>query len=336
MLNRKIISLAGAFALVLGMAQPVLAQDSPERTESDRASGTQRGERVLPGRIGGDRNERAQQRDRAPRGAARRQAARPAPAAEQQTPEAIRAAAQAQLTANGLTCELTEASNPGLIAEAQVYEAACANAPGYILIASTPPQSFNCLELAGTAAIARSRDPAADVGQQCVMPANLNGLAVIGGYAREAGVTCEIDEAVVIGKSDENMVYEVGCAGTDGSRLEREATGWVLTDCLQVVSTGQTCRFTTEAEQNATLKAKLTGTEAAACDVTQTRLMGQNANGRFFEVKCAAEGQGFITRLNNAGVTQQVYPCATAQRIGGGCTLTPAPAAAAATTGGRP
>jgi hypothetical protein len=53
-------------------------------------------------------------------------------------------------------------------------------------------------------------------------------------------------------------------------------------------------------------------------------------------VKCAAEGQGFITRLNNAGVTQQVYPCATAQRIGGGCTLTPAPAAAAATTGGRP
>jgi hypothetical protein len=59
--------------------------------------------------------------------------------------------------------------------------------------------------------------------------------------------------------------------------------------------------------------------------------MGQNANGRFYEAKCAAEGEGYIARINTEGVTQQIYPCATAQRIGGGCRFTPAPAAPAPT-----
>jgi hypothetical protein len=336
MLNKITASLAGAAVLVLGVAQPALAQHTApvtERTESDRASGTLRGERVLPGRIGGDRRSReGRQQEEAQRQRATRTQAQAQ--AQTQTPEQISAAAQAQLTAAGVTCQLTEAVNPGTISDAQVYEAACANASGYILIATTPTQAFSCIELAGTAAIARARDPNADVGQQCVLPANQNGLAVISGWAREAGVTCNINEAQAIGKSDaENMVYEVGCAGADGYWLEKAATGWDLKDCLQVISTGGSCRFTTAQEQADGLEAKLAGTPAAACDVTQARMMGSNANGKFYEVKCAAEGEGYIARINNQGVTQQTYPCATAQRIGGGCTLTAV--AAAAPTGGR-
>lgn len=319
MLHKKLIALlGGALAIAAASAQPTLAQDNPQ----DRPAGTPPPtEQVLPGRVGGDRNERANQRNR------RQQ--RPAPAA---TPEEIKAAAQAQATAAGLTCQVTEAANPGVTAEqVKIYEAACASGPGYILIASTPPQSFDCLELAGTAYTARLRDPAADVGQQCVLPANQNGLAVIGGWARDAGVTCTVDEAVAIGKSDENnIVYEVGCAGVDGYWLEKVATGWKLQDCLQIASVGGTCRFTTATEQADGFEPKLAGTEASACDVAQVRLMGQNANGRFYEAKCAAEGEGYIARVNNEGVTQQIYPCATAQRIGGGCTLTPAPAVAPA------
>lgn len=323
MFHRKLLGLTGgAIALILAVAQPALAQEATypgagAQTESGRAADAARGERVLPGRVGGGRNQRND----------RRQA--PAAAA---TPEEIKAAAQAQATAAGLTCQVTEASNPGVTAEqAKIYEAACATGPGYILIASTPPQSFDCLELAGTAYTARLRDPAADVGQQCVLPANQNGLAVIGGWGREAGVTCTVDEAVAIGKSDENnIVYEVGCAGVDGYWLEKVATGWKLQDCLQITSVGGTCRFTTAQEQADGFEAKLAGTEASGCDVTQVRLMGSNANGRFYEAKCAAEGEGFIARVNSEGVTQQIYPCATAQLIGGGCTLTPAPAAAPA------
>jgi hypothetical protein len=325
--HRKWLALAGgALALALIAAQPAFAQDGPEnpgttgRTESDRASGTIRGESVLPGRVGGGR------RDRVPDNRATRN--RPAPPPVVATPEEIKAAAQALVVATGAACSVTEAAQPGMNAEQQkIYEAACSEGPGLILIESTPPQSFDCLELAGTAYTARLRDPAADVGQQCALPANQNGLAVIGGWARGAGVTCTVDEAVAIGKSDaDNIVYEIGCAGTDGYWLERVGTGWDLKDCLQVNSTGGICRFTTGQEQADGFEPKLAGTDAAACDVTQVRLMGSNANGRFYEAKCAAEGEGYIARINNEGVTQQIYPCATAQRIGGGCRFTPAPA----------
>jgi hypothetical protein len=293
----------GALALTLVAGEPVLAQTPPG---SEPAVTNERG--------GGARNAR--------RG---RGAQQPAARA---TPEQIRAAAQEQLVAAGAICQVTEAIQPGVTAERHpIYEAACAEGPGYIAIASTPPESINCLELAGQAATARLRDPAADVGQQCTLPANQNGLAVIGGWAREAGVTCTIDEAVAFGKNDAgNIIYEVGCDGVDGYWLEKVGEGWQLRDCLQIASVGGTCRFTTPKEQADGFQPKLAGTDAAACDIVQVRLMGQNANGRFYEAKCAAEGEGFIARLNNAGVTQQVYPCATAQSIGGGCTLTPAPA----------
>jgi hypothetical protein len=295
----------GALALTLIGGEPVLAQTAPGNEPT----------------ITNERGDRGARNARRSRGA--RQAV---PSA---SPEEIKAAAQAQLIAAGAACQVTEAVQPGINAERQaIYEAACAEGPGYIVIASTPPQSIDCLELAGQAFTARLRDPDADVGQQCGLPANQNGLSVIGGWARQAGVTCTIDEATAFGRSDAgNIVYEVGCAGADGYWLEKIETGWKLQECLEIASVGGTCRFTTPQEQAEGFKPKLAGTDAAACDVTQVRLMGSNANGRFYEAKCAAEGEGFIARLNNERVTQEIYPCATAQRIGGGCTLTPAPAA---------
>ncbi|WP_332678533.1 hypothetical protein [Brevundimonas sp.] len=337
MFDKKMLPLMGAAcALVLAVVQPAAAQTAPpfggagssapgSATDPNPTSVTRdtSGSRMNRNTAEGRRQERANS-----------QRERQAAAAAAATPEQIRAEAQAQATAAGLTCQVTEAVNPGVTAEQiKIYEAACASGPGYILIASTPPQNFDCLELAGTAYTARLRDPAADVGQQCVLPANQNGLAVIGGWAREAGVACTVDEAVAIGKSSENnIVYEVGCTGVDGYWLEKVATGWKLQDCLQIVSVGGTCRFTTAQEQADGFEPKLAGTDAAACDVAQVRLMGSNPNGRFYEAKCAAEGEGYIARVSTAGVTEQIYPCATAQRIGNGCTLTPAPAAAPAPT----
>lgn len=249
------------------------------------------------------------------------------------TPEENLQAAQAQLSAAGKDCQVTEAVLLGNNAQQQgLYEAACSTGPGYIVVASTPPVVVDCLELAGTAATARARDPEADVGQQCAIPANNNGLAVLSGWAREAGVTCTVDQAIAAGKSAAgNTIYEIGCANQDGYWLERTSSGWSLQDCLQIVSANGVCKFTTPQEQAAGFQPKLTGTDAAACDVQAVRLMGQNENGRFYEAKCAA-GDGYIARVNAESVTQQVYPCATAQLIGGGCTLTTAtPVAGAAT-----
>lgn len=333
MFINKTLALAGALALAVFAARPVMAQDYPQnppsgetgRTATDEASGAIRGDRVLPGRIGGGRRDAEAQRE------ARRQQQRAAASAPKPpTPEENLAAAQALATSMNLGCQVAEANRLGVNAEQQTfYEATCASGPGFIMIASTPPQSFDCLELMSQAASARARDPNADVGQQCAMPHNQDATGIVGAFAHEAGVSCSVDQGAMIGKSQENnAVYEVGCAGADGYWLEKAPTGWIVTDCTEVTMTGSTCRFTTAEEQVASFQPKLVGTDASDCQVQQVRLMGRNSNGKFYEAKCAA-GNGFIARVNAEGVTQQVYGCEVAQHIGGGCTLTqaaPAPA----------
>lgn len=196
---------------------------------------------------------------------------------------------------------------------------------------STPPIASDCVLLSAAAETSRANDPAADVGPQCVMPANLDSKRFITEYAASAGVTCTVDDGAVVGRAvDGGIVYEIGCAGSDGYHIKNANGTWTKDECLQVITQNGACRFTTAAEQAATVKSWLAGTDAATCDVEQTRLMGQNANGRFYEVKCTA-ADGYIARVNAERVVQQVYPCATSQQIGGGCTLTTsAPAAPSA------
>ena len=236
-------------------------------------------------------------------------------------------AAQGLATAASLSCQVTEAVWIGKTEEKQdLYEAACATGPGYLLQSSTPPTTYDCLLLADTAARQRAEGAEVAAGSVCTLPANQNSLAVIAGYAREAGVPCEIDEGKIAGASAEgNTVYEVGCPNADGFRMERAGATWKLSECLEVVAAGSTCAFTTPEEQLAGFKPLLAGTDIDDCDAQQIRLMGQNANGRFVEVKCAS-GEGYVTRVVDKAIAQ-VYACAVAQRVGGGCTMTPVAAA---------
>ncbi len=241
-------------------------------------------------------------------------------------PAAVLAQAQGFLSATNTNCQATEAKLLGQTAEkVSLYEAACATGPGYIIIGSTPPEALNCLVLASQAEKKRRADPAADVGTVCTLPANDNAMAVFTGYAQEAGLPCQVDQGALIGATpDGTLVYEIGCVGADGYRIQRASAGWEKTECMQVLTQNATCAFTTPAEQAATVKSWLAGTDAAACDVQQVRLMGQNDNGRFYEAACAA-GDGFIARTNAEHAVQQIYPCAEAERIGGGCKLTTTP-----------
>ncbi|MDP3405614.1 MAG: hypothetical protein Q8S03_13040 [Brevundimonas sp.] len=258
-----------------------------------------------------------------------------APAAP--TAEENLAAAQTLAASAGLTCQATEASLLPLVSgESRVYEAACATGPGYILIASTPPQSFDCILLAATQArlaAAAAANPAAAPAApgtteiRCTLPRNTDVMRVMVEYAREANLPCVPNEGAPLSKQiDGDELYEVGCDGLDGYLLQKLAAGgWKATECLRVLEAAVACQFSTPAEQAATLKARFAGNaEAAACDVTRARYMGANANGSFYEAKCAADN-GVIVRFNNEFAVQQVYPCEVAQRIGGGCTLTIVP-----------
>lgn len=268
-------------------------------------------------------------RDNSDRGGRRQQSRRRAPAGP--TAEEITAQARtiAQVAAPG--CEVIEGKLLGESAEGHsYYEVSCSAGPGYIVASTTPPRASDCVLLAGQAQIARERDPAAEVGTQCTLPGNMDVLRVISAYAQQAGVSCTVDQGMVVGRSTaNNEIYEIGCSGVQGYWIEKTASGWQSTECLQVITENATCRFTTPQDGAASLKAMLAGSEAADCDVTQARFMGENSNGRFYEAKCAA-GNGVIARFQQAAV-QQIYPCEEAQRIGGGCTLTQVAAAPATT-----
>lgn len=315
------------FSRVLGMAaglavitlSPSLAVAQDQSGSSNRPADERvQAERVMPGRIGGDRNERRQQRQQ-------RQKA-PAPV----DPAVIKVEVEALFVAGSTACQVSEANLLGVSAEqVKIYEAACTGAPGYIVVASTPPQIVDCVILDSQAQAARAANPEAPTGPTCALPANQDIQGFLKAYATQAGVPCTVDEAKVRGQSGNGVVvYEIGCVGVDGYWIEKAASGWEKTECLQVISQSGTCEFTTPVEQAASVKSWLTGSDAAACDVQQVRLMGQNANGRFIELTCAG-AEGVIIRMDAQKAVQQVYPCATAQQIGGGCKLTTtAPAAA--------
>lgn len=312
MLTRNILAMVGAtFALALGAA-PAIAQTYPETSPPQPEVG---GQNAPAGPTSASRNQRpARQRPPAP-----------------PTPQELQVAAQAQATAAGLTCQVSQAVLLGVTAEqAPMYEAACATGPGYILVASTPPQAVDCVILAGQAQIDRAKDPAAIIGTQCSLPANTDVLRVISAYAVEAGIGCTVDQGASIGRStSNNIIYEVGCVGVDGFWLEKTPAGWLTTECIKVLTQAATCRFTTPAEQAASVKAMLAGSEAAGCDVTEARYMGANTNGAFYEARCGEAG-GYIARFNTEMAVQEIYPCADAARIGGGCKLTGVPVAAEA------
>jgi len=299
-LYSRFMAVLAAVALTSTMAAPAFAQtQEPNQPEVREGSNSRAG------------------RSREPRAAR-------APSEAQ-----VRAAVQGHLTALGNTCQMTEAKLLGQTPDkSSLYEIACATGPGYIVMGSTPPSATDCLVLAASAENARAKDPAAEVGTVCTLPVNDNGPAVFEAYAREAGMDCVIDGAGIVGAAaDGAVVYEIGCANADGARIQKSASGWTRSPCFELASINATCKFTQPAEQAATLKAWLVGSDAAACDVQQARFMGQNANGSFYEATCAG-ADGVIVRFNAEKAVQQVYPCATAQQIGGGCKLTTTPPAA--------
>lgn len=238
------------------------------------------------------------------------------------SPQELIAAAQPLLAQASVSCDVADAKSLGTAADgSEVFEVQCASGPGFLVASTTPPIVTNCLAIAAQPA---PTDPEA-ASIKCSLPHNLDAVAILTPMAQSAGINCTIDAAAWVGRTAEGAErYEIGCSGTDGYWLSVPAAAGAATtvvDCLTVVQAGLTCASTTPEEQAATVAAKLVGVSAPPCTVTGGRFAGANANGKFYEAKCA-DDSGFMFRVDNAGAFQQSYPCANAQNIGGGCKLT--------------
>ena len=243
-------------------------------------------------------------------------------------PVKVKADAQAAATAAGLACQVTEASNPGKAGADPVYEVACADAPGWLIIASATPQSFNCLAIAASVAAGGTAS------SQCALPANQDGAAAMKGFAVRLGISCTIDQGVWVGRvPNEADRYEIGCANGDGAWVEADLKGAPVKkiECLEVIAAGRDCKFTTEAERLASFKARLAGSPASGCDVSQVRIAGDTATDRFYEVACRGAAGMMVSFNRTSGAFTKNYDCAASAGVAGGCKLT-----TAAPAGGRP
>lgn len=299
------------------------AQTQPRQSRGEDRQTTQ----VLPGRIS-DGNQTDSRDRRNSRNARNQQPA--APTAEQVAAEVAPLVASA-----APDCQVTQSALLGAREDGtKLYEVACASGPGYIIEAlQTGPKANDCVLQWSFGQITREQDPAADIGLQCGLPGNQNAVQVITAYGAEAGLICEVDQAVATAVD----AYEIGCAGRDGWRLARVAGAWDATPCWELaLTTNVTCRYSTEQDAKAEWPRLVAGTDAAACQIQDVAWMGDNPErGAFYELKCAT-GEGVIVRFKD-GAGQQTYSCIDAEQIfRKPCSLTPAaPAAAPAPSGGR-
>jgi hypothetical protein len=222
-------------------------------------------------------------------------------------------------------CQVSDGYHPGDTRRRDpIFEVACAAGPGFLITAGEPPEVFNCLLLDAQEQARHAREPDTPLTNMCLLEGARDAVAVLTPMAAAAGVTCDIDQALWIGRIEGiGDRYEVGCNGRSGAWLETAVNGAVVNttyDCLEVVKLGEACRFTTAEERTASVAAMLPTSGAPQCSPTAGRLVGAAAGGdRYYELACSGSS-GFIFRIRS-NAWDQAWPCAQAAGIIGGCKL---------------
>ena len=224
----------------------------------------------------------------------------------------------------GTPCEIVAAHNPGETRQRkQIYEIACREGPGYIVVAADAPAILNCLHLAATEEAQRAADPSQPVTSLCLLDGNKDAAAALRPLATRIDPDCVVDQAAWIGRVGEDQDrYEVGCEGRDGLWLQTPINRVDVTEtfsCLDLAAMGSACKFTTPDEQATTVASWLPA-GGPACAADRARIVGVAGGARYYELSCGA-GSGMILRLTPEGRFDQAWPCAEATGIAGGCKL---------------
>ncbi len=235
-------------------------------------------------------------------------------------PATVLANAQAAMNRSGKTCEVVEAVTVGRAINGRfVYEADCAVGEGYLVVADFPADAVTCAAL-GDGIGDRERDRDTDVIDECKLPGNAMTPDLIAAYARQAGVSCAVGDAVQIGRNVGGAVFEVSCGGGEAFWVQSDGARWSRVSCLKVTGQGGACRFSTPTDQAMLLTTHLSNAPTP-CQVSRTAYVGSNGADDYFEAVCAS-GSGLMLKLDADARVQQSWPCERAASIGGGCTLT--------------
>ena len=212
--------------------------------------------------------------------------------------------------------------------QSKVYETACQEGMGYILMtraAPEKPQAFDCV-------MAKAQ-------VKCTLPANANPEAALQKTLAPIGIECTINNARYFGTSAASGVniYEIGCAQGVGYMLSTPAPGssakTSAMSCIKAETAKMDCQFTpAEARVAHVSQIAAAAPNAKDCQVSQARwVTGDPTKGSdYYELGCAGGKPGFMIEVSAADKLVRGLGCAQAQGIAGGCTFTDVNTAATA------
>jgi hypothetical protein len=216
----------------------------------------------------------------------------------------------------------------GKSVKVKIYEAACKEGLGYLLIvpATGAAKYYDCISLAGAA------------GPKCRLPGDTDPKVELAPLVTAAGRTCSISNVRGMGATAKgDAFYEVACQGAVGFVLERHAgAGAEAVDCARTIGTNLECKFTSKAQLEAAETALLQGLVSQSgkpCTISGSRNLGTDSTGAtYYEVGCGAT-PGYVIKASKEGAFVRAIDCANASGFAGGCKLTDTTAAETAESG---
>jgi hypothetical protein len=236
-------------------------------------------------------------------------------------PENANPAAGLQSVVNqtGRACTVDKAHFMGMTTDKHIYEVACSNGEGVVLlipIAGGAATSDNCLAYAGQGNI------------QCTLTTTDQEMAEAKSLETAAAKCTVAKDRYMLSTEDGSDYFEIACPDGKGYVLHGDKTGALAETipCAEAFSIGSGCTLTDarQAEtQEATLYSGLAKGAGFDCQVSKYALFPQSDSTKdIVEMVCSnrADGAVGIFPAKGAGL---VYDCIRSQDEGYKCTFTP-------------
>lgn len=225
----------------------------------------------------------------------------------------------------GLACSVREVDLRGYDGNGDgLYEIACREGAGYLVLDARPPVVHPCLMLQGIRLDRRPNRMRQANPPQCQLAGNTDPVPELTARARDARIDCEIDAVAVLGlDADRHPLIEVGCRDRAGAWLEG-ADSRTVTSCLIVEAQGGECGFTDPAERAREAALWLADADGPSCDVAEAVFRGRTPDSEVYEVRCAAADGLTFSRTD--GRVVDILTCEDSAAVGRPCALTPLPA----------
>ena len=219
--------------------------------------------------------------------------------------------------------------------KSSIYEAACQQGLGYVVVATpgAAPQTYDCLTMkeAADKAVATKAKP----GPTCALPGNADPKQGLVPLLSKAGVNCgTVTAAHWMGTSptDKITLYETACSNGNGYVLTQPLAGSAkplsAVDCIKASMIGLECTLTSKEQIEQGIIKLSDAAGKPTCKPTKARWVVTDpaTNNDYYEVGCADGTTGYMFQTDNKGGFKSVIECVRATRIAGGCTFSQADA----------